>query len=444
MERVVRVGITVLAAMLVCVCGVSGAGESRPNIVLIMADDIAYDNNFGAYGCEESWTPRLDSMASEGVKFENCHSTPKCTPSRVKLMTGRSGIRNYTRFGVLDGSEITFGTVLRKAGYRTMVAGKWQLDGPGGTETKDAGFDSWLLWNTNIASGDRYWDPQFELNGKKLELEKGAYGPDVCVEAITSFIRDNKEGPFFVYYPMLLVHSPFLPTPDSVDRNETSKSKNFSDMIKYMDKNVGRIVDCLVENGLDGKTVVMFTTDNGTHRDMEYMSRGKLVKGKKGIPHDRGTHAPLIVSLPGTIRGGIVCEDIVDFSDFMPTLAEIAGAALPDVTLDGRSFWPQCNGGKGNPRKWIYQYYWPKSYGWVPDELGEKELIWAHNARYKLHGNGLFYDLLKDREEERPIPPELRSKEERAAAKMLRDAIASMPVTNEAYDGKPAKSGKGE
>jgi len=100
------------------------SNANRPNIILIMADDIAYDNNFGAYDSEDSWTRRLDKMASEGVKFSHCYSAPKCTPSRVKIMTGRSGIRNYIRFGALDRNEATFATMLRNAGYKTFIAGK--------------------------------------------------------------------------------------------------------------------------------------------------------------------------------------------------------------------------------------------------------------------------------------------------------------------------------
>ncbi len=424
--------------------GAAQAAEDRPNIILIMADDIAYDNNFGAYGSDDSWTPRLDRMANEGVKFLNAHSTPKCTPSRVKIMTGRCGIRNYFRFGALDHREITFGAMMQKAGYKTMAAGKWQLDGPEGTETKDAGFDSWLLWNTRVAGGARYWNPKLEQNGKLLDVDEDAYGPDLCVKAITDFIAANKERPFFIYYPMLLVHSPFLPTPDSATRNEKDDKTNFQDMARYMDKNVGRILDCLQASGLDEKTVVLFTTDNGTHRGMQYRSfgRGRPVNGKKGVPHDRGTHAPLIVRAPSKIAPGQVCSDIVDFSDFLPTLAEISGATLPNVVLDGRSFWPQCQGETGNPRAFIFQYYWPKGYGWIPDELGEKELIWVQNAHYKLHGNGLFYDVSKDREEEHPIAERARTPEQRAVAGRLRAAIAAMPKTNKAYDGMPVRSGR--
>lgn len=414
--------------------------NTRPNIILIMADDIAYDNNFGSYGSSDSWTPRLDKMGEQGIRFDHCYSTPKCSPSRVKLMTGRSGIRNYSMFGSMAADEKTFAQMLQGAGYKTMVAGKWQLDGKGGTQTKDAGFDSWLLWNTQLALGKRYWNPVLERNGALIETSESDYGPDLCVDEIRRFIGDSKDEPFFVYYPMLLVHSPFLPTPDSVDKEETDQQKNFSDMVRYMDKCVGRILDAVEENGLDQNTIVLFTTDNGTHRSLKYNSRGKMVTGKKGVPHDRGSHAPLIVRAPGRIEAGSVSPDIVDFSDVMPTLAEIGKAELPDVTLDGRSFWPQCLGQEGNPRDWIYQYYWPKSYSWIPDELGEKELIWVQNQRYKLYGSGLFYDLIEDREEQHAISFENRSSEQRALVEMFEDAIERMPESNKHYTGKPVKA----
>ncbi|MDF7799959.1 sulfatase-like hydrolase/transferase [Pontiellaceae bacterium B1224] len=414
----------------------------KQNIILIMADDIAYDNNFGAYGARESWTPRLDQLAKEGVMFEQAYSCPKCTPSRVKLMTGRSGIRNYEGFGTLPSAEITFAHMLKQVGYKTHVAGKWQLDGKGGTETSEAGFDSWFLWNTNLGRGSRYWEPDFDVNGKHIVFGKDEYGPDLCVKSIMEFIEKNKEGPFLVYYPMLLVHGPFEPTPDSGVRERKDSQKNFEDMIKYMDKCVGRILDGLKELGIDENTVVIFCSDNGTNRALTYESFGEIVDGKKGVPHDRGTHSPMIVRDPVNIPAGTRCADIIDFSDVLPTLAEIGGAKLPEVDLDGRSFWPQCKGEAGNPREWIFQYYWPKSWGWIPDELGDEELIWVHNQQYKLHGNGLFYDIVNDREELSPIPLEKLTSEQTEAYEMFKAAIASKPKTNPAYQEKMKKKAK--
>lgn len=131
-----------LTLLTILFCSYSLNAAEKKNIILIMADDIAYDNNFGVYGASHSWIPRIDQMAKEGLTFENAHSTPKCTPSRVKIMTGRCGIRNYIGFGKLDSSEITFAHILKEAGYKTHIAGKWQLDGEGGTPTGNASFDS--------------------------------------------------------------------------------------------------------------------------------------------------------------------------------------------------------------------------------------------------------------------------------------------------------------
>ncbi|MFC7337906.1 sulfatase-like hydrolase/transferase [Haloferula chungangensis] len=412
---------------------VSLADETKPNIVLIMADDIAYDNNFGAYSARESWTPRLDRMAEQGITFEHAYSTPKCTPSRVELMTGRSGIRNYIGFGKLAPTEVTFAQMLRQAGYRTHVAGKWQLDDKGGTPTSKGGFDTWFLWNTELGRGSRYWEPGFDVNGRFTTYGKDEYGPDLCVKSILDFIAKHKDEPFFVYYPMLLVHGPFEPTPDSGVRESKDSQRNFEDMVKYMDKCVGRILDGLSEHHVDERTVVFFCSDNGTNRVLRYDSFGKMVKGKKGVPHDRGTHSPMIVRFPGIVPAGKRCSDLISFCDMLPTLAELGEAELPGVELDGRSFWPQCKGEKGHPRECIFQYYWPKDWSWIPDELGKEELVWVHNRNYKLHKNGLFYDIVNDREEENPIPPDKLTDEQKEIRAMFEKAIASMPETNPAY-----------
>lgn len=323
--------------------------------------------------------------------------------------------------------------MLKKAGYKTHVAGKWQLDDKGGTATNAAGFDTWFLWNTKLGRGSRYWEPDFDVNGKRVVYGKDDYGPDLCVDSILEFIGNNKGEPFFAYYPMLLVHGPFETTPDSEARDRKDPQENFEDMVKYMDKCVGRIVDGLQEMGLAENTVLLFCTDNGTNRVLTYESFGEVVDGKKGVPHDRGTHSPLIVYAPDIVPAGARCADIIDFSDVLPTLAEIGNAKLPDVELDGRSFWPQCVGKEGNPREWIFQYYWPKEWSWIPAELGEKELIWVHNQSYKLHGNGLFYDIVNDREELNPIPLERMTSEQRDLYEKFKEAIKTMPETNLEY-----------
>lgn len=402
------------------------------NVILIMADDSAVDN-YSCYDSDFFESPRLDKLAETGAKFNYCYSEPVCTSSRVKIMTGRDGIRNYVNFGTLDKSETTFGTMLKRAGYATAVGGKWQLHGaPNGVLPEDCGFDTYCLWNIPGATGDRYWNPTLLQDGKLLETTEEDYGPDIVSNFLIDFIEDNKDGPFFVYYPMILVHNPFPETPDSQPMTEAEKAlpkglKHFRDMIAYADKTVGRIADTLDRLGIREDTVIFYTADNGTNRSLTYPFHGEQRKGEKAFATEGGSHVPMIVNCPGSIPAGTVTDDIIDFSDVLPTIAEIAEADLPDVVLDGRSFWPQCIGEKGNPREWIFQYYYPK---FVPaaERHGEgvrgREIAWAQNQEYKLYRDGSFY-AVSDRYERHPIPVEAATG--KRTRQMLRKAIDSMP-----------------
>ena len=327
--------------------------DDKLNVILIMADDSAVDN-YGCYGSKFFSTPRLDALAKTGAMFNHCYSEPVCTSSRVKIMTGRAGIRNYVHFGTLDKDEITFAPMMKDAGYATAVAGKWQLhNGDRGTRAPESGFDIYCLWNYPGTTRSRFWHPSLVRDGETMETTKEDYGPDILTDYLIDFISKNKSEPFFAYYPMLLVHSPFVATPDSNsdDRRSESKSLNyFRDMTLYADKCVGKIVDALEKNKLREKTVIIYTTDNGTHRSLTYPYGKEKRSGEKALATDGGTHAPLIVNCPGTVPEGIVGNDLVDFSDFLPTIADITNAKLPKVKLDGRSFWPQCKGKQGNPR----------------------------------------------------------------------------------------------
>ena len=169
-------------------------------------------------------------------------------------------------------------------------------------------------------------------DGKLLETtEEVTTGQMLFTRFVLDFIEENRERPFFVYYPMVLVHSPFLRTPDTDPEDATApaKLKHYRDMTRYADKLVGRIVDKLDALGLREDTVLIYTSDNGTGRSLSYPYRDETRKGEKAYPTDGGTHAPLIVSCPGTVKPGTVSSDLVDFSDFLPTLASITGAKLP-------------------------------------------------------------------------------------------------------------------
>ena len=424
----------ILFSILICAFALVPASfaEERLNVILIMADDSAADN-YGCYGSKFFSTPRLDALARTGAKFNHCYSEPVCTSSRVKIMTGRDGIRNYVQFGTLDRDEVTFGSMMKDAGYATVIAGKWQLHGgERGTLAPACGFDTYCLWNYPGTERSRYWNPSLMRDGKLLKTTEKDYGPDILTDYLIEFIGKNKSKPFFAYYPMLLVHSPFPKTPDSkpdpVNGAKAKSLANFRDMTLYADKCVGRIIDALEENGLREKTVIIYTTDNGTHRALTYPYGSEERIGEKAYATDGGTHVPLIINCPGTVPAGIVSNDLVDFSDMLPTIADITGVELPKVKLDGRSFWSQCQGKKGNPRKFIFQYYYPK-YKPAADKHGQgvnkQEIIWAQNQRHKLYRDGSLYTVL-DRYEKTLLNPGENVQVDRDR-KLLQEALDSMP-----------------
>ncbi len=366
-------------------------GEERPNIVLIMADDAGREC-FGAYGGEDYQTPRLDALAREGALFANCHSTPICTPSRVKLMTGQYGFRNYTHFGYLSPKERTLGHMLQEAGYRTAIAGKWQLNGiynqlagwQDGARPLQAGFHRSLLWQVTrdrAGGGERYWSPMIERDGEIVSAEEnlGKYGPELFTDFLCAFMERHRDRPFFLYYPMVLVHDPFVPTPRTVGggprdprgnkapRDPGERKANFAAMVRCMDRLVGRLADKVEELGLSERTLILFTADNGTHPSIRTRWRGRMVQGGKGSMKDTGTHVPLIARWKGRTPPGTVVADPVDFTDFYPTLAQAAGARTGwRDPVDGTSFLPRLLGEESAGREWIlchYQPYWGKQPG---------------------------------------------------------------------------------
>jgi len=163
----------------------SAPAKKPMNIILIMADDIAHDN-FSCYGSDYFKTPRLDALARTGAQFKHCYSEPVCTPSRVKIMTGRDNIRNYVRFGLLDRKETTFGTVMKQAGYATAVAGKWQLQGnkdkADGSLAPDCGFDTFCLWNYPGTAKPRYWKPSLIRDGQLVPVTEDSHGKFIEVK----------------------------------------------------------------------------------------------------------------------------------------------------------------------------------------------------------------------------------------------------------------------
>lgn len=378
-----------------------------PNIVLIVADDLGYEC-LRCNGATEYQTPKLDALAGSGIRFTNAHSTPLCTPTRVQLMTGQYNFRNYTEFGSLPPGQFTFGHMVQRAGYRTCVVGKWQLAGRiegtnyrgEGTLPQDAGFDEHCLWQVKDR-GSRYWEPTVQVNGEVQRQIKGKFGPEVFTSYAEKFIERHRDRPFFLYYPMALTHDPFISTPRSKGSSaETAHGSDpvwFGDMVAYMDEVSGRIVAKIDQLGLAGNTLVIFTGDNGTHPSITTQTRSGPYRGGKGSTARAGTHVPLIARWQGTSPKGAICEDLIDFTDFLPTLGDLAGTSLPDDhPRDGRSFRPQLRGAKGDPRKWIFCDYNPKWGKFQPAR-------WVMNKRWKLYGDGRFYDWRSDPGEQQPL-----------------------------------------
>ncbi len=404
------------------------ARARKPNVIVIMADDLGYEC-LGCYGSKSYKTPTLDELAATGVRFEHGYSQPLCTPSRVKIMTGRSNFRNYTVFGALGPKEKTFGHLAKSAGYATCIVGKWQLaarDRGVGTRPGPAGFDEHCLWQVDRRES-RYRDPVIVQNGKYREDLRGRYGPDIFCEYALEFIERNKKRPFFLYFPMALTHAPFEPTPDT-EEWKSGKTKNdkkhFADMVAYMDKIIGRMVRKLDDVGLRENTLLLFTGDNGTPRGItSVMKDGSIIKGGKGSTTDAGTHVALIANWKGAIRSGKVCSDLVDFSDIVPTIAEAAGATV-SWDIDGRSFLPQLRGRPGNPRDWIFI--------WYRRNPGDTLYRFARDKRWKLYDVGKYqranklFDVSADVLEENPIGPGQVGKQAAAARKKLQAVLDSM------------------
>ena len=412
-----RIALSLLTACMVMAADAADDASKRPpNVVLIMADDVSWEC-FSSYGGEDYETPNLDALAEHGVQFNHCYSTPICTPSRVEIMTGKYSFRNYTHFGYLDPKEKTFGQLMQAAGYKTAIAGKWQLNGLyHGAEGSDdssrphkAGFDEYCLWQVTMGKGgkdggERFWSPPLEQNGKLLSKQAnlGKYGPDIMSDFICDFIMRHRDEPFFIYYPTVLVHDPFVPTPDSIGsaprtheanlapKGATAQKRNFVAMVNYLDKVVGKIVAQIEEVGQLENTIILFTSDNGTNRKITSLWNGTSISGGKGGTTDMGTHVPFIASWKGRTTPGTKLDDLIDFTDFFPTLAEVAGVPIrPQDAIDGRSFLPQLMGKKGSPREWVFCHYQPYWGNFMGNQF-------VRDENYKLYRDGRFFHVPAD------------------------------------------------
>lgn len=420
------------------------AKPDKPNIILILADDLGFET-VGAYGGRSYRTPNIDALAAKGIKFERAYATPLCTNSRVQLMTGYYNNRNWKAFGILDPQAKTIGHYMQDAGYKTLMVGKWQLtsydpvDFPGaalrrgtGMQPQLAGFDEYSLWHARETEdkGSRYADPVIEQNGKILPGTKGRYSEDIWTDYLLDFAhRQSAAGkPFFAYYAMALPHSPWTPTPDSADWADPAKRKlnstrYFGDMVEYADKLVGRIVGQLEAKGLADDTLILFYSDNGTDPLILSNLDGRMVQGGKSFANELGIRVPLLAYWAGHTPTGGATHTLVDSTDFLPTLLDLAGAR-GQTAFDGRSFLPHLLGRKGPERPWVYIHQDPRP-GFDKDRFHLLRV--ALDKKFKLYEDGRLFPLDgSDIYEERPVMPQGDTSAMRKSRKALQAVLDSM------------------
>lgn len=355
-----------------------GAQGSRPNVVLILADDLGLEC-VGAYGGQSYQTRNIDRLAETGVRFEMCFSNPYCSPSRGELLTGREPLHTGIPRVIFDPAthrefldptkQQSIANLFQDAGYVTAMAGKWQLSFLHERDTiRDFGFDEYQAWQIfrDSVKTSRFANPSLRVNGQLNAELVGGYGPDENCRFVTEFISKHQSDPFFVYYACLLPHWPWEPTPASgkplKPANGVGDSKYFPDMVAYLDTIVGRITDHLDTLGLRENTIVMFVADNGTDRRLQSEwsdgIRDATVDGGKGTMTDAGTHVPLIVNWRGHISAS-VNKELVELCDVMPSLVDLCRLAQPRYEINGVSFSPLLGFGETDAvrqgtRRWIH------------------------------------------------------------------------------------------
>ena len=422
-------------------CHSNNQGKVKPNVILIMADDIGFEG-IGVNGSYSYNTPVLDSLALNGINFTKAFSQPLCTPSRVKLMTGKYNYRNYEHFTYLNSNQKTFGNLFKENGYKTAIVGKWQLNGLqidkvdrqialDNDRPFKFGFDEYSLWQlTKLRSeGERFANPLIEQNGVVLKRDINAYGPDIVSDYAVNFIRKNKDNPFFIYYPMLLVHDPFVPTPDSpewnsIDTRSVSNRKFFKDMVNYMDKIVGKIIKELKNQGVYDNTLILFVGDNGTSSKLITDTNQGQIRGAKGNTISHGIHVPMIASWPSTIKSSGEYSGLINFNDFYATFSDILGvvddsdgASMMDVFLD-----------KNIKKREIATIYYDPMWS---DNVSKYRNVFTQDNRYKLYKDGKFYDMEKDILEVSPIMEgDLTIEQKKIKKKLLKELSLFPELSN--------------
>jgi arylsulfatase A-like enzyme len=430
MKRLIALA-AILSAASVC-----GAVE-KPNIVLILADDIGFET-LACYGGSSYQTPHIDRLAADGMRFDSCLATPMCATSRAMLLSGRYNFRNYQRWAYLDASEPTIASHLRTAGYTTAMAGKWHLgnwdpDAKGKRGPARMGFEHYLSYVTDSPPpakgnhnppGNRYWQTTLIDNDQERRLPPGRNSEDEYVDYTLAFFREHQDKPFFFHYASNLAHRPMvaMQNPGKEDLNENGKAKNFPEMIRKFDEVVGRLRKGIEDLGMKERTVFILTSDNGTDNVWEAGKirstwRGKSVPGGKYHANETGTTVPLIAWWPGQVAAGSTTRAPLDFTDFLPTFVNLAGGA-PCAVTDGRNF-RDILLGSPPPDARRYAYTWGTLDGsntayHDPKQQRNQILHELRDERWRYLSDGRIFDILRDPLMEAPVDPSSSPEAEKA------------------------------
>lgn len=415
---------------------------SRPNIILIMGDDVGFEVP-GFTGGESYATPNIDAMAEQGMQFSRCYGSPMCSPSRFMLLTGKYNFRNYgdNSWANLELDQRTVANTLQSAGYATCAAGKWQFN-HGDTGLVTFGFDKYCITDPfKLASENNsptlrlYKNPTIYENGAyrpESEME-GKYSEDIFMDYMFGFIDSSNKAkkPFFIYYAPNLCHKPFSPTPDDPEfaawdpykRESLFDTIFFKSMIKYYDKNMGRLLAKLKAAGIEQNTLVLFIAgDNGTDDEINSKFQGAYISGGKGHTKISGTHLAFAAYWPGHIspsKNG----NLVDLVDFLPTIAAAAGVGVSPGygPLDGISFFDQLMG-SSNAEARQYSYNWYDLNQRGPD--ADLPVVWAMDKKYKLYSNQTsLINYAEDFLEKNPIPENEQTIDEQKETVTLQSVI---------------------
>jgi arylsulfatase A len=429
-----------LASLALVSCNQVNREKSPPNIVFILADDLGY-GDLGCYGQKKFSTPNIDHLAQQGMLFRQ-HYTG-CTvsaPSRSSLMTGLHtghtpirGNKEWKPEGQypLPGESVTIAEMLKTKGYITGAFGKWGLgyiDTEG--DPNSQGFDEFYGYNCQRLAHNYYPDHLWH-NHEKILLHKndsgktGSYSADLIHKAALDFLENNKDHPFFLYYPTTIPHAElfakeeyirmfrnkFLPeksfkgTDDGPDfrlgpyGSQPEAHAAFAGMIKELDDFVGEILSRISELGLEKNTIVIFASDNGPHleggADPDYFDSNGILKGYKRDLYEGGIRTPLLVKWPGKVKPGSFSDHISAFWDMMPTFAEIAGCEVPEAT-DGISFLPTLLGNEKDQNQHEFLYWeFHEQGGKIALRMGNWKLVKRDIDRVP-QGSTELYDISTD------------------------------------------------